>query len=281
VDIALASVADVPRNAARRLCEAGRVALDGKRAKAGDRVRAHAVLALGGGGDWLVPVHTPVVPVLWQGPGLVVVHKPAGIPCHPLVPGEGGTVVDHVVAQFPEIATASPHAREAGLVHRLDTDTSGCLAIARDRATHARVRALFDDGTVNKRYLALVHGAVTAPLTVDAPIAHDPADPRRMLCGPDVAGGKSARTHAVPLHARGAHTLVEVDADRGRRHQVRVHLAHAGHPLVGDVLYGGTGEGGHALHAWTLAIPGFPAVTAPPPPTLNPGRAHATDGANS
>lgn len=260
---------DLSRGSVRRLCEAGRVRVAGRRVKKGDALRAGDEVELVGGSAWLVPDPSTSVPILVESPSVLVVNKPGGMPCHPLVPGEGGTLVDVLVARYPEIATASADAREAGLVHRLDTDTSGCVGVARDPATWRALRDAFDAGTVEKVYLALVWGRVEHTLVTDAAIDHDPGDARRMTIG----AGRAAHTRADPVVAgpsdgRPVVSLVRVVADRGRRHQVRVHLASLGHPLVGDVLYGGAGVpglAGHALHAWELALPHIPRARAPVP----------------
>jgi 23S rRNA pseudouridine1911/1915/1917 synthase len=273
-ELAVRSLFDLPRGAVRRLCDAGRVRVDGKRAKKGDPVRAGDVVELIGGSAWLAPAPELTIPILFESDELLVVDKPRGVPCHPLVPGEGGTLVDALVTRFPEIALASDDPREAGLVHRLDTDTSGCTAIARTRAAFHRLRAAFDHGDVHKRYLALVQGRVEDVLVIDDVIAHDPRDPRRMSAGLD--GGRDARTRVEPLTIGPQASAVRIEADRGRRHQVRVHLAARGHPLVGDALYGATleapGVAGHALHASELSLPGAGSalvhVVAPVPAEL-------------
>jgi 23S rRNA pseudouridine1911/1915/1917 synthase len=265
VDRAIAELYDLPVNAVRRLLLVDRVRVDGRRVKKGDSVRAGSTIRLEGHGAWLVPSSAHAVPQLYVDEHVIVVDKPAGMPCHPLVPGEGGSVVDALVAHFADIAVASEDPREGGLVHRLDTGTSGCLAVARDRATWTALRSAFRDGAVGKTYLALVEGAVSHALVIDDALGHDPADPRRMVA---LAGGQRATTHVTPLSVTPSHSLVEVRADGGRRHQVRVHLAIAGHPLVGDVLYGAAQQEEtpwHLLHASSLQVPGLRSVTAPVP----------------
>lgn len=282
MDRVLAELLDIPVNAARRLCEAGRVKLDGRRARKGDMARkgsAVEVAGVVGGAAWLVPTAPPTpLAVLYEDEGVVVVDKPAGVPSHPLVPGEGGTLVDLLAATHPEIAGASDDAREGGLVHRLDTGTSGCLAVARHRDSWRALRAAFASGAVVKGYLALVEGA-WGPLelrTTTAPLAHDSGDPRRMVAraaprGDDGDDAQQARTSARVVARGPAHALVAVEAEGGRRHQVRVHLAHLGHPLVGDTLYGAPPSSDapwHLLHAHALLLPGRPRVTAPVPAGL-------------
>lgn len=266
-DRAVAEMFDLPVNAVRRLMTAGRVRIDRRKARKGDPVRAGAVVDVQGAGRWLVP-GSARARVLFEDAHVIVADKPAGMPSHPLVPGEGGTLVDALAADHPEIGAASDDPREAGLVHRLDTGTSGCLAVARDRETWRALRAAFAAGTVDKSYLALVHGVVRELLVVDCPVTHDPADPRRMILAADGEPGQPARTTARPLAVGAGHSLVAVRAEGGRRHQIRVHLASAGHPLVGDVLYGAPAAADapwHLLHADGLTLPGRPRIVAPLP----------------
>ena len=169
--------------------------------------------------------------------------------------------------------------REVGLVHRLDTGTSGVLLAARNAVTFERLRSLLGADRIAKRYLAVCDGHV--PLgPIELAIAHDPTDRRRMrTCAPmdeERYQARAARTEVLSSTpwqtAVGPASLVEVSATRARRHQVRVHLADLGHPLLGDVLYGGPevlGLHRHALHASTLAIPELDIeATAPLPDDL-------------
>lgn len=265
-DRALAELLDIGVRAARRLMAARRVRIDGRLAGKGDSVKGGDVVTLEGGGAWLVPGGE--VAVLFADDHVIVVDKPAGMACHPLVPGEGGTVVDALVRAHAEIAQASPDAREAGLVHRLDTGTSGCLAIARDRATWTRLREAFARDDVVKRYLALLEGRLERELVIDLPLVNDARDRRRMRVAQPGDVGLAARTTATPLLTTGEHSLVEVAAVGGRRHQVRTHLALAGHPLVGDVRYGAAvvdDTAWHLLHASALGLPGTQTMHARPP----------------
>src|SRR5207248_854247 len=130
-------------------------------------------------------------------------------------------------------------------------------------AAWTELRAAFAEDRVEKRYLAVVEGALAESLVLEDAIAHDPRDARRMIVD---ASGRSARTEVAPLAASARATLVDVRAHGGRRHQIRVHLAAAGHPLVGDVLYGATPAPDapwHLLHATALGLPGRALVTAP------------------
>lgn len=268
VDKVLARMLALGTAAVRRLCEGGQVRGPRGRLAAGDRVSAGMVVTVADV-QWLTAVDRPLdVIAAWA--DVVVVDKPAGLACHPLVPGEDDSVVHRLVGRFPDIATASVDPREGGLLHRLDTGTSGCLAVARDRSTWETLRASFDGAT--KTYLAIVVGVVGPDRTIDSPIGHDRGDRRRMAIDPD---GAPCRT---TVHALGQGrlttpdgavdvSLVRLGLSGGRRHQLRVHLQSRGHPLLGDTLYGGAAsdDGGFYLHAVSLALPGHPLVHAPLP----------------
>jgi 23S rRNA pseudouridine1911/1915/1917 synthase len=249
----------------RRLCADGRVRSDrGARLAAGDRVATNDVVVIAAD-DWLVPVDAPLT-VLWHDDDVLIVDKPAGLPCHPMDPGEADSVVHRLVGRHPGIAMASTTPREGGLIHRLDTGTSGCLAVARHRDAWLTLRHGIDDA--RKTYLAVVVGdaaALDGTVITDG-IAHDHSDRRRMTVDP---AGQPCRTDVAVLGVGqgqdGVVSLVQLGLQGGRRHQLRLHLASRQHPLVGDDLYGGPGGPWALLHAWQLTLPGRPTVTAPLP----------------
>jgi 23S rRNA pseudouridine1911/1915/1917 synthase len=148
-----------------------------------------------------------------------------------------------VVARFPETADVGDKPVEGGLIHRLDNGTSGALMIARTADAFTVLRRAIRAGAIKRKYLALVTGNLRAPLTLNAPIAHHSKNPRRMLaCGGTEAERLSARpalTRVEPVRRVGNTSLGAVTPTTGMRHQIRVHLAHAGFPIVGDLLYGG------------------------------------------
>jgi 23S rRNA pseudouridine1911/1915/1917 synthase len=270
LDTVVAKRASLPRAVVRRLCESGRIrrGTTGARLSAGDRLTAgetiHVQL-----GSWLEPRDAPLL-VLHEDADVVIVDKPAGLVCHPLTPNEADSVLHRLVARFPETATASPDPREGGLVHRLDSTTSGCLAVARSTTAWTALRAAIDDA--DKVYLALVAGDARAlhGQTLVTPVDHDRRDRRRMCV---VAEGQACATSIAVLDvgeapSPGRVSLVRLGLSGGRRHQLRVHLSHAGHPIVGDALYGGPPWARVALHAWRLRLPGRAVVEAPVPDEL-------------
>lgn len=246
----------ISRGSVERLLERGLILVDGRREGKGHRLRPGQQVVVAAVARSERPLPQPELPLelLAVTPALVAINKAAGFPCHPLVPGETDTVANALVARFPECVSASPHAREAGLVHRLDHSTSGVLLAARSPQAYGRLRGFFSSGQVQKRYLALCAGVVDGPGVVERRLATMPGDGRRMAVL-ESGMGQNARTAYRPLVRLDQVTLVAIEATTGRRHQVRAHLAHVGHPLCGDELYGGPPlDGGAFLHATRLAI---------------------------
>ncbi len=223
----------------------GAVLLNGRRAVKGALVHSGASVEVEASPTLaaIVPDSEPQVEVLFEDPALIVINKPGGVPCHPLRPGERGTVMNAVVARFPETAAIGDKPVEGGLIHRLDNGTSGALMIARTADAFTTVRRALRSGAIKRKYLALVSGNLKAPLNLDAPIAHHPKNPRRMIvCNESDSerlGARPAVTRVEPVRRVGNFTLVSVMPSTGMRHQIRVHLAKAGIPIVGDDLYGG------------------------------------------
>ncbi|HET6282587.1 MAG TPA: RluA family pseudouridine synthase [Polyangia bacterium] len=235
---------------ARRLIAAGRVTLDGRKPRKGDRVVAGQVaevevdsLAATGADDGVAPAAVLPDPglaleLILVDSDLVGINKPAGVPSHPLQAGERGTAANALVARFPECATAGGDPREAGLGHRLDRDTSGVLLAARSRPVWQRLRASLGSPDCQKCYLAEVWGDPPDDGSFDGAIG------RRGRRGGRVMIGKGrnplpAHTDWQVLERRAGSTLVRARLHAGRAHQVRAHLAAAGYPILGDALYGG------------------------------------------
>lgn len=234
------------RRDAREMVARGAVLLNGRRGiksavvRAGDNVEVEALPALAA----IEADADHRIEVLFEDPALIVVNKPGGVPCHPLRPGERGTVMNAVVAQFPETSAIGYKPIEGGLIHRLDNGTSGALMIARTADAFALLRPAIRSGAIKRKYLALVAGNLKTPLTLDAPIAHHPKNPRKMIVASGEAdnaklAARPALTRIEPMRREGDFTLVSVMPSTGVRHQIRMHLANAGFPIVGDELYGG------------------------------------------
>ncbi|MBX3269187.1 MAG: RluA family pseudouridine synthase [Sandaracinaceae bacterium] len=227
--------------------------------------------------------------VLYEDPWLVVVDKPAGVPTHPLAAGERGTLANVLLGRYPEMADVGYRAREPGLLHRLDNDTSGVLLAARDPDTFEALRGALREGAIDKRYVVLVEGTFAPRTVIAAPIGPHPRDRRRVVAhlGQAPARARAARTEIVSVAPVGASlSRVEVRVCAAVRHQIRAHFAALGHPLVGDATYGGAHPelGRHFLHAASLALAhprtgAWLEVASPLPPELEGFLATHDDGA--
>ena len=244
VDRIVSLIADIPRAAAAALVDAGAVTLDGLAVKAGkvkvtEGQRIKVELALLPKKQLPLPEPNIAVEVVYQDDEILVINKHAGIVVHPGAGNPTGTLVNAVLAKYPEIANVGDPFRP-GVVHRLDAGTTGLMMMARTaRAYDALVDAL-SRRVVTRRYLALVWGHMSAATgVIDAPLGRDQRDPTKMAV---LSDGKVARTTYEVRHAFNVPvdcSLLECGLETGRTHQIRVHLATLGHSVVGDVVYGG------------------------------------------
>lgn len=265
------------RSEARALCAEGKVTLAGERIKKGDRAPAAAEICVTLAGAWVVAEPDAPLDVRLEREDLVVVAKPAGVPSAPLAPGEGGTLVNALIARYPEMCAIGWAEREPGLIHRLDTQTSGLLVAARTPESFRVLVAALRQGQLEKRYLAVVPSAGLADEgSIDAALLPDPARRGRVRTAQDGMGYQRAARTLFRVLSRGARwALVEVHASRAFRHQVRAHLASIGYPICGDALYGGAPDARlgarHALHASYVGcdVPGVaPFAVGDEPPDL-------------
>jgi 23S rRNA pseudouridine1911/1915/1917 synthase len=214
--------------------------------------------------------------ILYRDADIVAIDKPAGMVVHPAAGNTHGTLVNALLAHFPQVASVGGENR-AGIVHRLDKETSGAILVALSEAARLHLMAQFAARTVHKRYLALVDGAPdTLNGVINAPIGRDPAQRKRMAILPANRGGREAISHFQVLERFAQHTLLEVLPQTGRTHQIRVHLAFIGCPIVGDSVYGRRKPtlklGRHFLHAESIVFRNLAGeqvrVQAPLPPEL-------------
>jgi len=201
----------------------------------------------------------PAIEVLFADDELIVVNKPAGMTVHHAPGHSDSTLVDGLLARFPELAAmAEPDGvMRPGIVHRLDKDTSGVMVVARTPFARAALAKQFKERTVRKFYLALVHGVVARErITIDRAVGRHPTERKRMSVRS--RSPRAAVSHLTVLRRLADLTLVGVRPETGRTHQIRVHLASIGHPCVGDPLYGRREADDslkrQALHAFTLEI---------------------------
>ncbi len=253
---------DLGRRAAADLFGKGRVRVDGRAVKKGDRAQAGASVTVELEERDVEPEADLPLDVVLETPQVAVVRKPAGQPTAPIRRGETGTLANAIIARFPETQNVGYRPREPGLLHRLDTQTSGLVIVARTPEAFATLRANLAEGRIEKRYLAVVRtGAVSERGVVDECLAPDPKDTRRVCVVPaTMPGARAATTRFRIVRAGGAFSLLEVHVSHAYRHQIRAHLSWLGAPIAGDALYGGAlvpslGER-QALHACYVAWAG-------------------------
>jgi 23S rRNA pseudouridine1911/1915/1917 synthase len=261
LDRALAQlVPEFSRNYLQQLIEQGDVLLDGRvTTKPSTKVRlGHAVqvtLRATPQSRAFVPEAMPI-DMVYEDAHLRVIHKPAGLVVHPAPGNWQGTLLNGLLALDP-LAADVPR---AGIVHRLDKDTSGLMVVARTRQAMDALVQKIAAREVHRQYLALAHKAWSAPspYTIEAPIGRDPANRLRMaVVDLSYQAGKTAATTIEVLDQSDRACLVQCTLHTGRTHQIRVHMAHLGHPLLADTVYGGAPLAGmqrQALHAWHLAF---------------------------
>ena len=262
VDRAISFLTGWPRAAVQQLIDDGEVLVDGQTVAKSHRLHEGNVLEILGE----PPLESDVRPepdpavevdVRFADDDVVVLAKPAGLVVHPGAGNATGTLVNGLLARFPDIATVGDPMRP-GIVHRLDRDTSGLLVVARTQSAYDALVAQLKARTVERVYSALAWGRMTSPRgLIDAPIGRSGARRTRMAVRD---AGKPARTEyqVVEAFAEPCCSLLECRLETGRTHQIRVHLAAIGHPVVGDGTYGGSREQiplrRPFLHAATLAF---------------------------
>lgn len=227
---------DLSRSRVQRLVQEGLVRVDGRPAKASLRLRQgeEVVVCLPPPSAEPLPKAMPLS-VVYEDDDILVIDKPAGVVVHPAPGHQGGTLVNAVLACYPELAGVGGQQRP-GIVHRLDKDTSGLLVVAKNEGAHRSLSRQLKERQVRKVYLALVQGRLEpAQGVIDAPVGRHPYRRQRMAV---VATGREAQTRYRVLRYLADCTLVEASPVTGRTHQIRVHLAAVGHPVVGDAVYG-------------------------------------------
>lgn len=259
LDVWLTQVEGIHSRAqARRLIDEGHVKLNGVRPnKAGVVVKPGDVVEI----DFPPPVALTLEPepieldIRYEDAELMVINKPRGMVVHPAPGHYSGTLVHAVLHHAPDL-TGVGGALRPGIVHRLDKETTGLLVVAKTERAHVSLARQLKERTMLREYRALVRGVVKWDRgVIDAPIGRHPTKRQQMAV---VEGGREARTRFWVIRRLAGHTFMGLSLETGRTHQIRVHLSHVGHPVVGDRVYGGRGErlpdGGYALHAAKLGF---------------------------
>jgi len=260
------------RTAAQRAIDEGRVAVDGEPRPKRHALRARAVVEVTeAAAEPAAAAPEASYRVAWEDEHLLVVDKPPGVVVHPARGHASGTLAQ----ALERLGAAGGEPGRAGIVHRLDRDTSGLLVVARSERVHAALKAELRSRRVTREYLALVVGRPSARTgTIEAPLGRDRRVRTRVST--DTADGRAAITHFETERALPAFTLLRVRLETGRTHQIRAHLKAIGHPVAGDPEYGRAGVLGlerQFLHAARLAFPhpvtgGVVDVSSPLPPDL-------------
>jgi 23S rRNA pseudouridine1911/1915/1917 synthase len=248
------ALADISRTYAQKLIADGLITVNGLAAKASRKLVPGEVVSVTVPPPETCELAAEDIPldIVYEDKDLLVVNKPAGLTVHPAPGNPCHTLVNALLFRFPELS-GEDNIRP-GIVHRLDKDTSGLIIVARNRTAHNRLAAQFKSRDVSKAYLALVRGHLSPEKgVIDAPIGRDPKKRQRMA----VTGtGRPARTEYSVIRQIGGYTLLEARPKTGRTHQIRVHLASIGHPVVGDATYGAESPlvDRQFLHAYRLGF---------------------------
>ena len=259
LDVLTAALADVTRSRAGALIRDGLVQVDdapqtkaGFKPRSGDEVRVELPEAA----PARVEAQDIPLEILYQDADLAVVYKPSGMVVHPAAGNPDGTMVNALLQHLDQLSGIGGEIRP-GIVHRIDKDTSGLLLVAKNDFSHASLSEQIKAHSVQRAYMAIVQGGMREDCgTVEGPIGRHPTDRKKMAIVP---GGRDAVTHWRVLEELKGATLLECRLTTGRTHQIRVHMASIGHPLLGDPLYGPKKmpypvQGGQLLHAFRIGF---------------------------
>ncbi len=226
---------DYSRSKLQTWIKAGRVLVDGEIMKGREKLDGGEEIELDAEAERVIEYAPQEIPldIIYEDDSLLIVNKPAGLVVHPAVGNWDGTLVNALLNHVPSLDTLP----RAGIVHRIDKDTSGLLMVAKTLQAHNSLVEQLQERSIHREYLALVKGWMTAGGTVDEPIGRHPVDRKRNAVVR--RGGKEAITHYRLEQRFKRHTLIRVKLETGRTHQIRVHMTHINYPLVGDQVYGG------------------------------------------
>ena len=258
LDVFLAeNLENTSRSAAQKLLEAGAVTLDGKPLRKQDRTVAGAVyeLVLPEVQETAIEPRDLPLDIVWEDADLLVLNKPKGLVVHPAPGHWNDTLVNALMYHCKDSLSGINGELRPGIVHRIDKDTSGLLIVAKNDFAHQALAEQLQDHSLSRTYEAVVKGGFREDEgTVDAPIGRHPVDRKKMAV--TEKNSRPAVTHWRVLERFGQYTLIECRLETGRTHQIRVHMAHIHHPLLGDTVYGSPkpelGQDSQCLHAREL-----------------------------
>lgn len=225
---------DYSRSKLQTWVKDGRVLVDGEQRKGREKLDGGEEIELDAEAEQVVEYDAEDIPldIIYEDESILIVNKPAGLVVHPAVGNWTGTLVNALLNHAPHLDTLP----RAGIVHRIDKETSGLLMVAKTLQAHNSLVEQLQERSIHREYLALVKGWMTAGGTVDQPIGRHPVDRKRNAVRRD---GKEAVTHYRLEQRFKRHTLIRVKLETGRTHQIRVHMTHINYPLIGDQVYGG------------------------------------------
>ena len=228
---------NLSRTAIKRLLDEGKILVNGKKQKPSYKPEVGDIITI----EIMKPKEVELKPqdipidIIYEDKDIIVVNKPKGMVVHPANGNPDGTLVNAILAKCKDSLSGIGGEIRPGIVHRLDKDTSGLLIIAKNDQAHINMSKQIQDRKVIKKYIALVKGVIGEnTATIDMPIARSTKDRKKMAVDPK---GKEAITHYKVLQRYDKYTLLEIKIDTGRTHQIRVHMAYIGHPVVGDMQY--------------------------------------------
>ena len=265
LDLYVSEVQGVTRSNAQNLIDGGFVLVNGKEVAKNYRLRQGDNVEI----DSPEPKELEVLPenipldIVYEDSDIIVINKPSGMVVHPANGNESGTLVNALLYHCKDSLSGINGVIRPGIVHRIDKDTSGLLVVAKNDDAHVFLSSLLKDHGIKRVYHAILVGHLKENRgTVNAPIARHPVDRKKMAV---VKGGKEAITHYEVIAEYPSFTYAKMELKTGRTHQIRVHMSHIGHPLVGDTVYGGGKTqfekanasliSGQALHAKILSFP--------------------------
>jgi 23S rRNA pseudouridine1911/1915/1917 synthase len=265
LDLYVSEVQGVTRSNAQNLIDGGFVLVNGKEVAKNYRLRLGDDVEI----DSPEPKELEVLPenipldIVYEDSDIIVINKPSGMVVHPANGNESGTLVNALLYHCKDSLSGINGVIRPGIVHRIDKDTSGLLVVAKNDDAHVFLSSLLKDHIIKRVYHAILVGHLKESRgTVNAPIARHPVDRKKMAV---VKGGKEAITHYEIIAEYPSFTYAKMELETGRTHQIRVHMSHIGHPLVGDTVYGGGKTqfekanasliSGQALHAKILSFP--------------------------